>query len=641
MTQTDTRAWARLVARLYHDAEVLTKTVPARTETVMETVLVDEQYTARVPRYSNVSLIIMVRAPRYTLAYLAHVLRSYSSLLLTFLGWVGAAIIRRGNGASLSQRLRDSRARRLAKYQTALSNIRTKFVTATRQVEKTVQHEREVDPEHTVEEAKSGRRVVALGRGGIGFQASPSLSGVVVTGPEQLMDPVELHYPTIPDLDRMVAGSQEMESALEHVPWVLDGASAGFEVREQTAYGDTLPLRGLEREIKEHCDDMQRAFSSDQSVAMRLLAVTDRRILESLEASYGPEAGAPAWAQELTELSESPGGRPLERFAENWVERWQHVDDALVQVREESLCDQIAPECFDLGTYLQYSAFNFYCPRCNAEKLGQLVARDYSVQGDQVNEPISFSINTRCLLDTATDTWQCTACEFETIRPIPVHKMLDEILLPAFDRLMDEHQVERVRAHQDVRTREIEIRNSLEGEVERAQFDNLGQIDALVEEMERLSVDISGERLAITTMEDILEAYEVEQNAVMKNIQETGDRTDDEIQRRTQAVLEHVNEIKDFNMAALREELNTLARAKREDDERRDAVQRQIATNINEVQSAVQENTATVREEAESGRETADLNTRRLQKGMLQVEQRQALGNAIALASLRHQMRDG
>ena len=127
----------------------------------------------------------------------------------------------------------------------------------------------------------------------------------------------------------------------------------------------------------------------------------------------------------------------------------------------------------------------------------------------------------------------------------------------------------------------------------------------------------------------------------MKNIQETGDRTDDEIQRRTQAVLEHVNEIKDFNMAALREELNTLARAKREDDERRDAVQRQIATNINEVQSAVQENTATVREEAESGRETADLNTRRLQKGMLQVEQRQALGNAIALASLRHQMRDG
>ena len=635
ITPTDARALAELVARHYGDVEVVTSTIPARTETVTETVLVDERHWERVP-YAPVGFFAkFITAIRVALAYVPFALGTYAGFVGAFFGWLGETVFHRGSGTSLPGKMKATWQRSNEKYEAALHRIRTQLVAETRQVEQTVEVVREIEPERTIQDTVRASRLVSLGRGSIGFRASTGLDGVVVTGPPTLMDSTTLRYPTVPEIDQIFADARRMESSLEHVPWVMDGDAARFNIREATPYGDNLPLRGLERGIKEHFEALERAFLSGQADQFELPAVTDPRILEHLAPTSAPVEAAPAWIQRLRDLVDSQGGRELEHFVESWMERWQQVESTLFTVREDSLRDQIAPECFDLSTSLNYSAFNFYCPRCNFEKLDQLSNRDYSVQGDQINEPINFSVNTRCLLDLDPRLWRCIACEFETTQPIPIHKMLDGILLPAFDRLMDENQVERVRAHQEVRIREIDIRNSLEGEIERAQFDNLGQIDALVEEMERLSVDVSGERLAIATMEEILSAYDVQQNAVMNNIREVGIRADTEIQARTQAVLDRVNQVKDEEMQALREELNTLSRAKKEDDERRDAVQKDIAKNLEETKEAQEQQAAdALSATRESTRATRE-NTRATRTGLHRNERRQAHANAINAAILR------
>ena len=635
ITQTDIRALAELVAEYCREPEVIRTTIPARNEIVTETVMVEEPSSERVPDIPVGFFAKILRWLRIAIAFAAFGFGAYMGFAGTFFVWMAKLVSRKDRGPSLVENLRRSWQQSNENYEAALLAIRTRLETTTHEVEQTVERVKEIEPERTVEETITPSRVVALGRGRIEFRALNSLGGNVVIGPAALMDAAESQYPTVSEVDRLMAAVSEMESSLEHVPWVLDGDPAGFEVRADTAYGDNLPLRGLEREIKEHLEEMERAFSGGQSVLTELLAVTDPKLLRTmLPISDQCDLAAP-WIQAMTELAESTGGRELETFAEKWISRWGQVDQALVQVREESLIDQIAPECLNLGTSLSYTAFNFYCPRCNADKLEELRNRDYRVQDDEMNEPVNFSVNTRCQLDAKTKLWRCVGCEHETSNPVPVHKMQDGILMPAFDRLMDEHRVERVKAHQDVRSREIEIRNAMEGETERVEFANDDKVDALLEEMQRLSVDISGERQAIDMMAEILAAYDVKQNAVMGNIREEGIRTGEAIQARTEAVLERVDQVKNDEMAALQQELFTLSRAKREDDERRDAVQKQIAHNIRDVETAVHGNTAAVHVNTLAV-EAGALSTR---SGLDRIESEVEFNNAISHATLRATIR--
>ncbi len=525
-----------------------------------------------------------------------------------------------------------------------------------REVERTVTREVE-GPPVVVEESIPGKnRLLAVGRGRLQFQGHQTHRGVIVTGPPSLMEPRSIRYPALADAASPFQKSSEMEAALEHVPWVLDGETNAFDV---PAVADsyysmgTFPMRGLEKDIMGHFHEMAGYFRARRDLLLEFAAVTDPELLDALAPAASD--GIPELPEEIESLEHivaSQGGTDLEKLAEQWPVRWRHVTEVLHLARDFSLRELVAAECMDLGTVIGYSAFNFYCPQCNDTKRKTLLARDYSVQSNQDSDPVTFSPNSRCLFDPDEDVWRCVTCEFETPKPIPMHRMLDEILLPAYDHLMNENKVERVRAHQGIRNKEIENRNSLETELQRTQIEYHSQIDVLGEELERLRVDVSGELVAIRAMEDILRAYEIKQTAVMTDIRTSSAKTDREIRERTAIVVARMNEVKQQEMESLDAEMQLLSGAKRKEDEERDAVQRAILATgeqqLRESEKQTQVAEATLEEEQrqtgvqrdvlrESERQTgvqrdALRESRKHTQGQQRLDKRIKDGNAISYA---------
>ncbi len=499
-----------------------------------------------------------------------------------------------------------------------IADLYVREVSRTRIEEGTVTREVEGPPEIVEESIPGKNRILAVGQGRLEFQGHQTQEGVIVTGPPSLMERRSIRYPALSDPALAFQMASEIESALEHVPWVLDGETEHFDVPQEIepyyARG-MVPLRGLEREIVEHCHEMAECFAARSDLLLDVAAVTDSALLGALTPIVnGNTVPLPDALESFEREVASQGGRELEILAERWPVRWQDVTDALREAREFSLREQVAPESLDLGTYISYSAFNFYCPQCNDSKSQRLLARDYSVQGNEDFEPVSFSANSRCLFDPKDEMWRCVTCEYETTHPIPMHRVLDEVLLPAYDYLMNENKVERVRAHQSIRNREIENRNSLETDLERTQIEYLSQIDALGEELERLHVDVSGEMVAIGALEEILRQYEIKQNSVMANIRKSSVQTDREIRERTEAVLTKMDGVKQREMEAMSAELEYLSMAQRKDDERRDAIQRGILS-ANLEQVTIQRETL-AENRIQTGIQRATLAENRIQTGI-------------------------
>ena len=571
--EAELRAILELVARHY-SVQTVTKTIPGRTETVTETVTVEESYYRRVPTEPDGLLERLSRVLRRIFAFVVYLVE----VCITF---VATLFDQNTSIQEALQRCKDA-------YLDKLREIDTTLVSAVREVDRTVTRDIEIDPEFVEESVQGRNRVSAIGRGRIGFQAYQTRGGVLVTGPSGLMESKNIRYPVLHDAESLVQKSNDMEAELEHVPWVLDGSKRMFPVpNEAESYYDMnrVPLRGLERDVLELWQEvMATAFEDATDHLLRISAVTDNELISAMVPARDVNNISHPPPENLAYES-GPQGEQFEALVEQWPARWAEVEQALLDARMNSLRDQVTPECVDLGTFVNYSAFNFYCPMCNEVKQRELLDRDYSIQANQEYEPVSFSANSRCLFDPDEDTWRCVACGNETSRPIPIHKMLDGVLLPAYDHLMNEHKVERLRAHQNVRNKEIENRNSLEAELERTQIEYLGQIDALGEEMQRIQVEALSERMAVDAMRVILEAYEIQQNNTMSSIRESSALTQAEIEERTESVLANVDEIKQQEMDSLNEELTELSKAKRMDDERRDALQRDI---LRESQQQVQ-----------------------------------------------------
>ena len=559
--------------------------------------------------------------------------------------------LERGVGAAFRSARRTERRRLVQKLRPVLNVATVEY----RKVRRTLEYEVEVEPERIVETARpSTKRLLTLGRGGVNFRASRTVGGgALVSGPSALAESKRVRFPMLKETPESVLDAvSSMESHLLHVPWALDGDARRYELRDDAPLklrdealpsdlfikpgaadsfqADHVPLRGIERELMEHVEYMSQAFSDRRDAAFSLDNVmTNPRLIGALVPladAEGGEGGSYPSAADFTDLAESLAGTELQDLAERWPRRYRDVTDALSAARAASLCDRLAEESLDFTMSVGESAFNMHCPDCNRDFHDALGSRTYDVQSDQANEPLNFSANARCVLDydeNGEKVWRCVACENETYMPIPVHKMLDELLLPVYDRLMNENQVERLRAHRDARNKEIEYRTAMRAESETAQFDHFRRMEALSEELQRVQVDIQGDDAALQSLREIMTVYDTKHRSQLASIQATSERVESSIRLRTDQVMRRIDAVKKAEMAAHRQEMLYLAKAQREEDARRDAVQLEILNETREQTEEVRESRRESRRQHEENREESRIRREENRKESRKIEARE------------------
>ena len=522
---------------------------------------------------------------------------------------------------------------------------RTKHETRYGEVEKTrtITEEVEVEPEKTVEWMEdSSHRVVAVGKGHIRFETVGTKYGTLLLGPSSASTSHEVALPLPARADVVRSTHASLRDELEALPWVLDGEQSFYSLDESTKYGEQVPLRGLEASMRDHFSVTAEQFSDLHYPSFTLNSVTDANLPDRLVLlSENGESEREHATPPLTGILNGCNGTALESFASEWLSYWSYVQGVLFSSRWVSLCEHLAPQCFDLGNQLSYSAFNFYCPTCNANEREDLVERNYSIHEEDTLEPVYFSPNTRCVYqpDAGNERWSCTVCGDTTSHPIPIHKTLDEILLPAYDQLMSEHKVERLNLHRNTRDKEQDLYHGMQSEVGRIQYNEMSELLALVEQMEQFKADISGEEEAIASMEDLLATYAVEQDDVMRTIAAFSKDVQKDITERTSRVVEEMDRVKKKEMEALDKRLSQLSKAKRLEDERRDSIQREILQSNERQEAHIQENTAAQRETTEAVKEnTAATREQTLVLGqkIQDVNNSVKEGNAIQSAVAKH-----
>lgn len=490
----------------------------------------------------------------------------------------------------------------------------------------------EVTRTETVEkEVTDDRRVVRAGRGTLTFTARETPEGALVEGPETVTRQKTLDVPTIDEPGLVYEATDSIEEELGEIPWVLDGTVANYEAPEKedvVSYTEDVPLRGEEQSLRTYFREIEDAFSDRHTVPVEVEVLENPGLFGRLDPVLEDADDTHDTEPTLSRVLEGEGGRKLEDFAEEWTDRWMRVNLALLEARSEALFEQVGPDCYQLGRQVGYAAFNFYCPHCNQDQQEELLEREYDVHDDQTHEPIRYSDTTRCLFRPEEGDWICKTCERTTDDPIPIHRMLDGVLFPAYDHLMQENKNERLRIHSKARDQERDLKEKAESEIDSIRREHMSEIFSLSEEMERFQADIAGEQEAIESMQALLDQYEMEQDQTVADIERFSREVREEVQQRTDQVLNEVDTVKEREMEALEAELDELSKAQRIEDERRDALLSDIAENTErsaeanertaeaseqqvreqrKTREAVEENTAAVKENTEAVRENTEV----------------------------------
>jgi len=380
-----------------------------------------------------------------------------------------------------------------------------------------------------------------------------------------------LSFPIIDEEKKFITDFKNLEVQLGNIPFILNGEKFAFNPADTDNGKYKVSLCGIEKDIMNHFIETQFRFgkSRKKSIASNLF---DEKLLKNFLVKTS-DSYQSLENELLTAMAE---GQELESVVTDWLNKWTDWIKIMEDCRFDSVNHQVIPEFLQFSNQTQYSSFNFYCPNCNKEISEELIGRDYSVHNNADLSPQRFSTNTKCHYLLEINAWQCPMCEKISLAPIPVHKSLDEILMPVYDNLMQENKILREQDYSDVRRKEIEYKNEMKKEMERMYFDNLNGILALKDDMEKMWAEVDGETEAITFINDSFVRYKNMQSTIIYNIEESNKVIKEEIHKLQEKVLQNVDNVKNREMELLNKELTELSKAKRIDDERRDSVQRNI-----------------------------------------------------------------
>lgn len=370
-------------------------------------------------------------------------------------------------------------------------------------------------------------RVRAVGRVRLTFHAVPFRDGVLLLDGYGMTPPVELNYPEPREPERIAATVDALEELARRVPWILAGDRQEVSL---AASSGSAALVGYEREIRDHYMTLA-SLVADLRPSRWLLPVfpPDHEIFDVLEIAT-ESADAPAQQEDTRQMLEtlhSDFGERLDRRLSELVDLWNKRHLPIHGARIHAL------EFRTVGIFERwhatphYSSLNFYCSDCNNHRAEELLHRDYAMSGGAALQGETFGgssrvildRNTRLVLDQATWQWHCPLCGWTTDRPrLQTHKLLDEVFLPLYDRLLDEHKKERLAKYSEAHVRELEHRKELNTELRELERRAVSSRDALEDEMRRFHAEIAGEKQATDSLKEIATALQIIQADVLKRL---------------------------------------------------------------------------------------------------------------------------
>ena len=464
----------------------------------------------------------------------------------------------------------------------------------------TVEVEEEQLEEYVDREIPNATRVTAIARMHLPFLAVPVPGGRLVFDPHGLERALDLSLVRPKQPLAVWDTARRIDGLLDEARTVLGESAHAFETHPESEQDGEVVLRGEEMELRELYDTLRTDLQATERTEFSIPWLPpDSPLLARVVPAPGwrPPGIDTTAVGRLLETLHGPAGGKLDRMLQHRVRAWPARQLALDGARFVSLRQHIGPACHDLGRIFQYSAFSFFCPSCNADLQRELLARDYAVHSGESHDPVQYSANTRCTYDTEHRAWRCVACERLTTAPIPIHRTLPELLMPAYDRLMEENKNERLRVYAETERQERDYLNRMETEIEQTFQRHRDALASLDREVRSLEADIAGELQAIESLKQVMDSYKLEQSSIVRGIGEHHDDIARRVRQAEQRVVQSIDELFEQERAEMIAAMKALSRAQRVEDQQRDRVFTAIAQHT----AGIEQQTARAADAAELG----------------------------------------
>ncbi len=246
------------------------------------------------------------------------------------------------------------------------------------------------------------------------------------------------------------------------------------------------------------------------------------------------------------------------------------------------------------GTYLfldrvDKTSYNYYCPSCNAKLIDHILNAEYKHSGEKDNRVV-FPMNTRMeLVDLELFLWKCPLCTTETREPYPRHKMEDELFTPVYDKLYEEHFKDRLNIYNQINDQKREYAEKAEVQFHQVLRESRTKRDELKSKIRTIQSDMSSDEVAIQSLNDLLVKYKRIAVEKSREIQADLANSKREIEIENERSKKRIDDAVAKAKKDVDKSTKKYASLEREDQKKRDEVQKQIAQNTKRTTEAIED----------------------------------------------------
>lgn len=493
-----------------------------------------------------------------------------------------------------------------------------------------------------LEAFEPGRKIVGIRYGLLPICTHETGSGNYLIDMSGLGEPLSITFPSftaMEELDEILSAHRRL---VKEMPVVLSSDERGVVQvggEAQTLYSEESALHDAHARARAALDRLESTTESVHLLSLEEWQVKKLVELDEVAREHWGEAKdvsllADRVEQKVREIigrlegeldafvDEESERNQVEEFLDRFVDTMQGGVETLSANRTTSLSNVLPSYACELQKFSLMASYNCYCPSCNAEALSASASGDWA-QGD--GSYPSFDAATRMRAVSGTDLWECPVCGGTSSTPIPVHRLLDELVYPTMDRLYQENRVERSKLYIETEEKKRALVLDAEREIRSLVDGSEKEVRCIQTNIRGVASEVEAARTTVTLLSDQLGHLEALRETNLQRLSDELKETIDSISKYREHTLVSFERTVGDIVESTGREFDRLAKVARQEDEARMAIQKEIATKVAE-STMIQKSQLEVQKQqaaTQSMQLTEQRRQTEIQKGQAEIQARQ------------------
>lgn len=412
-----------------------------------------------------------------------------------------------------------------------------------------------------------------------------------------------LRYPFLPHED--IAKAQKIYDKLkeltEKIPLILNHEKTkDLSVSDGRVFTKKLKLFGEEIDYLDYLEQLRTIFINAKSNEVELPFFNNRiNIINSLRAINHSKNGgitiekysADFIKNEILKIqgiiSERKGNVlpdakvDIDKIVPQVIKFLNHSAPRYDWAMSYSIRNVETKNIFRFINTFSFSSFNFYCPECNKERLKEFFYNDSQFDGKTKESPVNFPATTKLVLyDINKGLWSCPLCKNITDKPLPVHRLDDELFKHVYDKLYEENKNNRLKIYNDIMNQKRQYSEKAETQFHTMLRENRSKQEQIKSKIRTIAAETNADTSIVKSLYLMMQKYDRISQQRINEFEREILEIKESIVRENEMALRELNEVIKTAQQEISQSLEGYAQLEHVEQAARDEVQKKQLSSL-------------------------------------------------------------